>query len=81
MKQTSVLVLLLVMVLLIGGAWILYENYESGYHPDVLTPVTRLRILLPPRIQQIPIPSKPPASPYRTGTETPCPSLTCWANR
>jgi thiol-disulfide isomerase/thioredoxin len=40
MKQTSVLVLLLVMVLLIGGAWILYENYESGYHPDVLTPVT-----------------------------------------
>ena len=40
MKQTSVLILLLVMVLLIGGAWLLYENYEPGSRPDVLTPVT-----------------------------------------
>lgn len=40
MKQTSLLVLLLVMVLVIGGAWLLYENYEPDYRPDVLTPAT-----------------------------------------
>ena len=28
------------MVLLIGGAWLLYENYGDSYQPDVLTPVT-----------------------------------------
>lgn len=38
MNQTKLLVLLLVMVLLIGGAWMLYEKYGASYQPDVLTP-------------------------------------------
>lgn len=39
-KQIKLLVWLLALVILIGGAWILYEKFAPAYRPDALIPST-----------------------------------------